>query len=227
MVLVDIEMGSSLGPQRDSFARALIEAQEEDRRRISRELHDDLNQRSAVLQLDVDALEKGAPTGDALSKGLRQIREQVDQLFEEVRRIAWELHTTVLDDLGLIPALESFAEEFSKREGVPVRFASPEDPIDVPRPVAVALYRITQEALRNVARHSGAREAIIEVVASGEWIELAIRDNGIGFDQTDAPAGLGLTSREERARLVNGTFNLLSRPGAGTEIRVRAPIPQP
>jgi signal transduction histidine kinase len=223
MVLVDIE--TAPGSARDAFARTLIEAQEQERRRLSRELHDDLNQRIAVLELDVDALEKSAPAGDTLRKGLRQVREQVGELSEEVRRIAWKLHTSVLDDLGLIPALESFSRDFSERDGVAVRFAAQGLPADVPHPVAVALYRITQEALRNVSRHSGARDAAIEILCSQSWIELVVRDSGIGFDQTEARPGLGLTSMEERARLINGTFEVISRRGAGTEIRVRAPIP--
>jgi two-component system CheB/CheR fusion protein len=225
MVLVDIELGTSSATHRDIFARTLIEAQEQERRRLSRELHDDLNQRIAALELDVDALEKSAPSDDALHKGLRQVREQVGELLQEVRRIAWRLHTTVLDNLGLVPALESFAREFSERDGIPARFAAAGVPADVPRPVAVALYRITQEALRNVSRHSGAYDAAVELQCSGEWIELAVRDSGIGFDRTEARPGLGLTSMEERARLINGTFEVVSRPGAGTEIRVRAPIP--
>ncbi|MGA2184256.1 MAG: chemotaxis protein CheB [Bryobacteraceae bacterium] len=225
MVLVDIEIGPGSAAHRDIFARTLIEAQEQERRRLSRELHDDLNQRIAVLEFDVDTLEKSAPSGDTLHKGLRQIREQVSELLKEVRRIAWQLHTTVLDNLGLVPALESLSREFSERDGIPVRFAARGVPADVPRPVAVALYRVTQEALRNVSRHSGAHDAAVELIGSESWIELAVRDSGIGFDRTEARTGLGLTSMEERARLISGTFEVLSRPGAGTEIRVRAPIP--
>jgi two-component system CheB/CheR fusion protein len=224
MVLVDVEMGAGSATHRDIFARTLIEAQEQERRRLSRELHDDLNQRIAVLELDADALEKTAPSADALRQGLRQIREQVGELLKEVRRIAWQLHTTVLDNLGLVPALESLSREFSERDGVPIRFAAPEVPPDVSHPVAVALYRITQEALRNVSRHSGAHDAAVEVLRSDSWIELRVRDSGIGFDPAEARPGLGLTSMEERARLIKGSLEVVSRPGAGTEIRVRAPI---
>jgi signal transduction histidine kinase len=224
IVLVDVEVGSGAAAHRDLFARTLIDTQEQERRRLSRELHDDLNQRIAVLELDVDALEKSAASDNGLRNGLRRIRDQVRELSREVRRIAWKLHTTLLDNLGLVPALESFAREFSERDGIPVRFVAPGIPADVPRPVAVALYRITQEALRNVSRHSGAHDAAVELQYSENWIELAVRDSGIGFDQTEAPPGLGLTSMEERARLINGTFEVESRPGAGTEIRVRAPL---
>ena len=225
LVLVNIGTGRSSTAHRDVFGRALMDAQEQQRRQLSRELHDDLNQRIAVLELDVESLEKNPPSAAELRKGLRNVRRQVGELSEEIRRIAWELHTTVLDDLGLVAALESLAREFSSREGISIRFTHRGPSADVPRLVAVAFYRITQEALRNVSRHAGARDAAVELHLSDGRVELAVTDSGIGFDQVETRPGLGLTSMEERARLVGGTFTVISRPGAGTEIRVNAPIP--
>jgi two-component system, chemotaxis family, CheB/CheR fusion protein len=205
----------------------LLQTQTEERRQVSRELHDDLSQKIAKLQFDVETLEQHLPPNPKdVSIRLLNIRDGVETLSNDVRRIAYELHPSSLDHLGITVALRTYIGEFVDREGIPVRFIPRKVPAKIPAEIASTLYRIVQEALRNVAKHAGKTSVSIALTGSANQVSLSIRDNGIGFSMHSAKdkGGLGLISMQERARLVHGDFSLETLPGRGTTITVRVPL---
>jgi two-component system, chemotaxis family, CheB/CheR fusion protein len=210
-----------------ALAASLLNSQGEERRRVSRELHDDLSQQLAKLQFDVETLEQQlSPDLTVAKTRLMTMRDDVGRLANDVRRIAYELHPSILDHLGISVALRSLSREFSEREGIPVKFTHSKVPARIPADVASALYRIAQEALRNIAKHAGKTSARIALARGANRLSLSIRDNGIGFDphSLQGKGGLGLISMQERARLVNGEFCLEAFPGRGVAITVRVPV---
>ncbi len=211
------------------LSAGLVTAHEEQRRQIAHDLHDDLNQRLAVMEIRVHTLHDRIPqTQPDIRDELRQLRDCVAELNNAVRQIAHQLHPAVLDHLGLEAALYSFCTEFSARENIRVSFQRQKLPDEIPRNVALCLYRIAQEALRNVARHSGAKEAAVSLRASGRTMRLSISDNGRGFDP-DARKGfpaLGIRGMQERARLIGGEFRLCSSTGEGTQVEVQVTVPE-
>jgi two-component system, chemotaxis family, CheB/CheR fusion protein len=210
-----------------ALAAKLLQTQAEERRRVSRELHDDLSQKLAKLQFDVETLEHHLPANlKELKKRLLIIREGVGTLSNDVRRIAHELHPSALDHLGLAVALRSYIREFAEREGIPVHFTPRKVPSQIPGEVAGTLYRIVQEALHNVAKHAGKTSVSITLTGSPTQLSLSIRDRGIGFDvhATHDKNGLGLINMQERARLVHGDFALETSPGRGVTVTVHVPL---
>jgi two-component system, chemotaxis family, CheB/CheR fusion protein len=205
----------------------LLQTQAEERRRVSRELHDDLSQKLAKLQFDVETLEQHLPSNSKEAKNrLLIIRDGVGTLSNDIRRIAHELHPSALDHLGLTVALRSFIREFAEREGILVRFTPRKVPAQIPAEVQTTLYRIVQEALHNVAKHAGKTSVNIVLMGSLNKLSLSIRDRGIGFDMHSAQdkKRLGLINMQERARLVHGDFTLETRPGYGATITVQVPL---
>jgi two-component system, chemotaxis family, CheB/CheR fusion protein len=205
----------------------LLQTQSEERRRVSRELHDGLSQKMAKLQFDVETLEQHLPCDlQEMKNRLLIIRDGVEALSNDVRRIAYELHPSALDHLGLAVAIRAHAREFAEREGIPVRFTHRKVPSTIPVEVASTLYRIVQEALRNVAKHAGKTSVSITLDGGADRLSLSIRDNGIGFDLHSVrdKGGLGLISMQERARLVHGVFSLATLPGRGATVSVRVPL---
>lgn len=205
----------------------LLQTQAEERRRVSRELHDDLSQKLAKLQFDLETLEQHLPASlKEVKSRLLIIRDGAETLSNDIRRIAHELHPSALDHLGLAVALRSYIREFAEREGMTVRFASRKVPAQIPPEVVTTLYRIVQEALRNVAKHAGKTSVTIALTGSPHQLSLSIRDQGIGFDMPAAQdkGGLGLISMQERARLVHGSFALETLPGRGVAITVQVPL---
>jgi signal transduction histidine kinase len=205
----------------------LFQTQAEERRRVSRELHDDLSQKIAKLQFDMETLEQHLPPDlKEVKKRLLNIRDGVETLSNDIRRIAYELHPSALDHLGLTVALRSYILEFTEREGIPVHFTPRKVPAKIPVEVASTLYRIVQEALHNVAKHAGKTSVRIALNGGLNQLSLSIRDNGIGFDVHSAQdkGGLGLISMQERARLVRGNFSLETLPGRGATITVQVPL---
>ena len=205
----------------------LLDTEDRERRRLSRELHDDLNQTLAVLAVDIGTLRSGL--ADSSSEHIRNelgaLQTRVVKLSENVRNLAYQLHPSILDDLGLAIALRSYCEEFSRREGIQVDFIHRNLDRPVSPEVASCVYRVAQEALRNVAKHSGAKQASVSVIGKGRYVYLTVRDDGMGFLSGSATArrGLGLTSMAERSHLLNGTFRVTSAPQKGTAIEVRVP----
>jgi signal transduction histidine kinase len=205
---------------------SLLHAQEEERRRVSRELHDDVSQDVVKLQFDIEALEQALPPERTREKqGLMAVRDDAARLSNDLRRIAYVLHPSTLDNLGLMGALSAYATEFSKRTGIPVEFTTSGVPEIIPQGIASAFYRITQEALRNIVRHSGAA-SFLRLTGENSCLILAIHDKGPGFDRqaVRGQGGLGLVSMEERARLIGAGFQLATAPGEGVSITLSAPM---
>lgn len=211
-----------------ALAASLMTAQEDERRRISRDLHDDLTQRLALLSFDVGSLIAKLPrSSDQIKEQLRILQGRVVEASEGVRHIAYQLHPSILDDLGLEVALRSLCEEFGQREAVPVRYATGGEATAIPQQVASCLYRVAQEGLRNVSKHARAAEVSVTLRCNPGLVRLSILDTGAGFNP-DAAAGqgLGFISMKERVRLVGGCLAIDSQPGAGTRITVSVPLPE-
>jgi signal transduction histidine kinase len=191
---------------------------------LARELHDAVSQRLAAVKIEIDVLEHKPPRSSAqLRARLRRLSAQVEALTRTMHEISRQLHPAILEDLGLADALEAECQVFSRLYGNPILFHREDVPDRVPDSVALCLYRIAQESLRNVARH--APGAAVSVILSGtaEEICLSIEDTGPGFSRRTSRPGLGLISMQERARLVNGKLRVVSRLGKGTTVEVRAP----
>jgi two-component system CheB/CheR fusion protein len=209
------------------LAGRLIRSQEDERKRIARELHDDLSQRLSALQLGSADLARQSPLAAPGWASHQAHQEHLAEIAEAVRRLAYDLHPAILTHLGLRAALKSYCVEFSAREGIDVDFSAQKEPASLHEEVALCLYRVTQESLRNVARHSGAKSVGVSFKRVGRDLHLTIADQGRGFEiHADGQGeGLGLLSMSERVRLVSGTFRIKSRVGRGTQIEVIVPVP--
>jgi len=215
--------------QLQALTARLLTGLENERSRIARELHDDLNQKLAFLAVEAERLEQRMPeSANRLRDGLRALQRRAVELSDDVRRMAHRLHPAVLDDLGLEPALRSYCTEFSRLAGIPVEFSCQGLPEVLPPEIALCLYRITQEVLHNVAKHSRSRQATVTVAGAADAIDLSITDSGIGFhaEQARGKGGLGIASMEERVRLVDGSMAIDSVPKKGTRIEVHVPLPR-
>jgi two-component system CheB/CheR fusion protein len=210
-----------------ALAASLFDAQEEERRRVARELHDDLAQKVALLDLTTERIQQGLRTKSAeVGTQMDELRRQITQLAQDLRRIAYQLHPTILDDLGLGFALKQLCEEFGQRENLPVHFTSRSLP-SVPVTIGGALYRITQEALRNVAKHAGKTEVDVTLTGARRTLRLKISDQGHGFEPGEARTrgGMGILNMEERVRLLGGRFILKAQPGKGVTLTVQVALP--
>lgn len=209
------------------LAGGLLSVQEEERRRLARELHDDLTQRLAVLAIEAGTLEQQLESSPgAIRDKIGQMKEQIMKLSSDVHDISRQLHPSIIDDLGLRQAIQSECVNFAKRESIVVKYEPEDVPPRIPRDISVCLYRIAQEGLRNIARHAKVTEARVRLAGRDNTITLTIEDSGVGFDpaQVRGGAGLGLVSMEERARLIQGEFRVKSKPGQGTVISVTASL---
>jgi signal transduction histidine kinase len=203
----------------------LVRAQEEEHRRIARELHDDLTQRLAVLAIEAGKLEQLPGHGEEVAERARGIREELVALSESVHSLSRQLHPSILDDLGLVDALGSECLRLRQRDGVTVKYHARNVPTDVSRDVGLCFYRVAQEALRNVARHARCSEASVRLVANEREMVLCVRDRGIGFAIGGmGKTGLGLESIRERAQLIQARLVVRSRPGKGTRVTLRVPL---
>ena len=206
----------------------LLSAQDDERRRIARELHDELNQRVISLAFDIDDQMQQVPD---LSPGARAtlqlIKSEVAELSDHLRDLAHRLHPSVLDDLGIVSALRVCAQDFEQREQIPVRLTLEESERPLSRHLAECLFRVTQEALRNVAKHASAKHVFLELTYREDHVLLHIEDDGRGFtpqDRQSVQRGLGLVSMGERVRLLEGTLMLTSDPGRGTRLLASIPF---
>jgi PAS domain S-box-containing protein len=208
------------------LAGRLINAQEEERRRISRELHDDVVQKVASLAIRMSLVKQRVTAStDALGAELTNLQHRVSELAEDIRRLSHQLHPAVLEHAGLTVALHSFIAEFSRIEGVEVKLSAPERSDVIPKEVALCAYRVVQESLRNVARHSGATAAEVVLTIEGDELHLSIKDEGRGFDVESARGcGLGMVSVEERVRLCQGSVEITSELNKGTKLSARIPL---
>jgi PAS domain S-box-containing protein len=206
------------------LAGRLIASQEAERQRIARELHDNLSQKIAILNIEIDQIAR-ATNGDDLRSRVRAISEHTGEIASDVRHLSHELHPPKLQLLGLVAALQSLCRDISQQGRVRVVFTHGILPPGIDPNVSLCLYRIAQEALHNVARHSRARHAHVRLTRDADTLVLQIADSGVGFDpQNRQHAGLGLVSMRERVAFVRGELAIHTCPGGGTRIGVRVPV---
>ncbi|HJT21545.1 MAG TPA: PAS domain S-box protein [Nitrospira sp.] len=229
VILRDITDRVRTEHQLQSLATQLMTAQDEERRRISRELHDDINQRLALLAIEMGQVETStALSVDRVREALRAMAQQLASISDDVRRMAYQFHPSIVDDLGLTSGLARLAQEFSEKTGIKTVVVQEEPPEPLPREVASCLYRIAQESLLNVKKHAGASRVEIELTCDNRGVMLSIHDSGVGFDpeRLEArPMGLGLINMRERVRSVRGRLDIRSQIGQGTRISVHIPLP--
>jgi signal transduction histidine kinase len=215
--------------QIQTLAGRLITAQEEERRRIARELHDGVNQKLSALSIALTRLAHRPPSRAAdLTGELGQLQQRAAGMVDEIRQLSHELHPGVLQHVGLVAALQEYCEEFESEHGLAVTFRADGDLGVVPIDRALCLYRATQEALGNVAKHAKARHVRVSVARDHDDVRLTVVDDGCGFDLTEARrrVGLGLISLDERVRLVGGQVAIRTGPQEGTEVHILVPLPE-
>jgi PAS domain S-box-containing protein len=204
----------------------LITAQEEERSRLARELHDDFSQQIAGLSISLSNLRRGIPSEFAHVRSQSElIQERLTHLGEGIRRVSHELHPAMLEYSGLDTAIRAYCSEFAALGGIQVGFRSEGSFVDLPPEIALSAYRIAQEALQNILKHAQTKQAEVTLTQSQDVVRLTVSDHGIGMDKTRMSGGLGLTSMRERARLVNGTVVFQTGPGQGTTVTLTIPVP--
>jgi signal transduction histidine kinase len=209
------------------LSACLIHSHEEERNRLARELHDDFSQRLSVLALD---LEKAAEStrhslGDTGNK-IHDLWSEACKIGADLHALSHQLHSSTLESLGLVPGISSFCNEFSEQQGIQAAFAHEDVPRSIAPDVALCLFRIVQEALRNVKRHSCSSNAQVRLETVNGEVHLRVSDEGVGFNENEASqhVGLGIRSMKERLRLVGGRFEIRTRPSEGTQIDAWVPL---
>jgi PAS domain S-box-containing protein len=208
----------------------LISAQEEERARIARELHDDFSQRLALLGIGLGQLwKKLSPNEVEQRQGVLEMLRGTKEMSSDLHTLSHQLHSSKLEHVGLVPALHGLCREISEKYKIEIHFSETEGPVDVPKDVALCMFRVAQESLGNVVKHSGTREAQVQFSASDMGISLRIADQGKGFNLgiRNPAAGIGLIGMTERLRLVGGRLLVKSETGRGTEILAEAPVTLP
>ena len=210
-----------------NMGRKLMEAHEEERTWIGRELHDDINQRLSLVAVELDRwIREYSPSTPELQQHVKEAQERIIEISADVQALSHRLHSSKLEYLGLVPAARSFCKEFAELHRVEVDFKQTGTAPTIPKEVSLSLFRVLQEALQNALKHSGVREFSVELHGESESIVLRVTDAGAGFEEHEAMArgGLGLISMRERLQLVNGDFRVKSKPGAGTTVCARVPL---
>jgi PAS domain S-box-containing protein len=210
----------------ETLAGSLLTAQEEERRRVSRELHDEICQQLAALTIHLGALAH-EPLSESGARLLKDLQGRLVRASEKTRHIAHDLHPSVLEDLGLETAVRDLCKQFSEQvENVELDFKDIQFPAKVSRGVASCIYRVAQESLNNIRKHAGAKRVSVALRMQGRKIALTVRDDGCGFNQEAAlgKGGLGLIGMKERARLEHGTLAIISKSGQGTRIKLELPV---
>ena len=205
------------------MSRNLIESQEQERTRIGRELHDDINQRLAMLAIELEQLQENP---SEIRSRVEELRKQTIEISDDVQALSHELDSSKLERLGAIGGMRSWCREFGERQGIQVEFKSPEAKTSLPREIGLCLFRVLQEALHNAAKYSGVRRIEVQLREDAGEIHLLVSDLGRGFDLETAKEGrgLGLTSMQERIRLINGIIEIRSKPMGGTTIHVHVSL---
>jgi signal transduction histidine kinase len=201
-------------------------AREEERARVAREIHDELGQTLTGLRLDIGMAKKLVPEEmKELHEKLEQISLTIVDTIQSVRRIMTDLRPSVLDEAGLIAAMEWQCRDFKARTGIQCRFLSKESELDLDHESINAIFRLSQEMLTNAAKHSSASRVTIELKQGKEWVQLEVRDNGRGIteEEINNPFTAGLLGMRERVRLLNGQIDIQGVPMRGTRVRVRLP----
>jgi PAS domain S-box-containing protein len=204
------------------MSRKLIESQEQERARIGRELHDDINQRLAMVGVELEQLQDNP---SEVANRVQELRKAVADISNDVQALSHELHSSKLEYLGVVAGIKSWCKEFSERQRMEIDFKN-EVSSPLPFEVGLSLFRVIQEALHNAIKHSGVRRVAVQLGEHSNEVHLIVSDSGRGFDTEAAKEGrgLGLTSMRERVRLVNGSISIESKPMGGTTIHVRVPL---
>jgi signal transduction histidine kinase len=220
-----VEERQALRARESAFNTRLLQAQDRERARIALELHDDILQRIAVLQIGLDEFGRHSPSTDArLTIG--GFKRTAAEISSAIRALSRKLHPSVLDVGVLDLAIKELCREFTVQHRMNVQFRCESDTIDVDRVVKVCVFRIAQEALHNVAKHSGTAAAVVELARAGDRLVLSVSDAGNGFDVTAGreAIGLGFISMRERLGPLGGNLLIRSTPGSGTQVRVDVPV---
>jgi PAS domain S-box-containing protein len=221
-ILQDITDGKRAEEALSGMTRKLISAQEQERARIGRELHDDINQRLAMLGVELGQLQENP---SEVQSRIQDLRKQMAELSNDVQALSHDLHSSKLEYLGVVSGIRSWCKEFAGRQRMEIDFKSDVSGV-LPFEVGLVLFRVLQEALNNTIKHSGVKRVEVQIEEHSNEVHLVVGDSGKGFDVEAAKQGrgLGLTSMQERVRLVNGTISIDSKPMSGTSIHVRVPL---
>jgi signal transduction histidine kinase len=209
-----------------SVSGKLIEAQEQERSRIARELHDDIGQRLALLAIELAQLQKGSSNPLELPVTISKLQQQTSEIAADIQSLSHQLHSSRLEYLGLAATLRGFCQEFGDQQKADVDFETRDLPTALPSDISLCFFRVLQQGLHNAAKHSGVRHFKVRLWGSRDEIHLTISDSGVGFDTNEAKVGqgLGLISMQERLKLLKGTLSIESRPLHGTTIRASVPL---
>jgi PAS domain S-box-containing protein len=210
-----------------NMSRRLIEAQEQERTRIARELHDDIGQRLALLAVELEQLRNDSCTLPEVRTGMVELQKQISEIATDIQSLSHELHSARLEYLGIAAAMRGFCKEFGKQQKAEIDFKSHDLPSPLSPEISLCLFRVLQEALHNSAKHSGVRHYEVGLWGTSNEIHLTVSDSGAGFDNFAAKEnrGLGLISMEERLKLLHGTLAIESQPNRGTTIHACVPLP--
>jgi signal transduction histidine kinase len=208
------------------MSRRLLEAQEQERNRIARELHDDVGQRLAMLAIELDQLHQNPPDLPEVRRRMGELQKQASEIATDIQMLSHELHSTKLEYLGPVAAMRGLCRELGEQTKVKIDFKGQDLPSPLPPDISLCLFRVLQEALHNSVKHSGALHVEVGLWGTPDEIHLAISDPGVGFDREAAKGarGLGLVSMEERLKLVKGSISIESQPKRGTTIHARVPL---
>jgi len=226
-VVVDITERKLAEEALSTVSQRLIEAQEQERSRLARELHDDINQRIVLLAANLDLLK------EKVSASLPEIRRHIDEAYNrvadlgnDIQALSHRLHSPKLELLGLAATARSLCKEVSDQQGLQIDFHSENVPEELSQEISICLFRVLQESLQNATKHSGSRHFQVLLLGKSNEVELTVQDSGIGFEPAEAikGRGLGLTSMRERLKLVAGQLFIDSKRYEGTTIRARVPI---
>ena len=209
-----------------NVSRKLIEAQEQERTRIGRELHDDIGQRLALLAIELQQLHEDSLILPEVRSRMGEFQKQISEIATDIQSLSHELHSAKLQYLGIAAAMRGFCQEFGEQQKVEIDFKAHDLPSPLSPDISLCLFRVLQEALHNSAKHSGVRHFEVRLWGTSDEIHLTVKDSGAGFDREAAKEsrGLGLISMEERLKLVKGTLSIDSQPKRGTTIHARVPF---
>jgi signal transduction histidine kinase len=225
-MVADITESKQVEAALADVSRRLIDAQEQERRRIARELHDDIGQRLALLAVKLEQLHRDPPDMAEVRIRMGELQEQASEIATDIQTLSHELHSTKLEYLGPVAAMRGHCQELAEQTKVKVDFKSQGLPSPLPPDISLCLFRVLQEALRNAVKHSGARQVEVGLWGTPDEVHLSVSDRGVGFDSEAAKRGrgLGLVSMEERLKLHKGVLSIESQPKQGTTIHARVPL---
>ncbi|MDO8354771.1 MAG: sensor histidine kinase [Nitrospirota bacterium] len=215
--------------QLQTLSRQLMQVQERERRQLAHDLHDEIGQAVTAIKMNLQTMQRVADTS-AVQESLSDSLGMLDKILQRVRDLSLDLRPSLLDDLGLVPAVRWYVERQAQRAGLVAEVEAEHVPQDLEPDLAVACFRIVQESITNILRHATATTIHVDLRRTDQWLDLCIKDDGVGFSRREPSAqaanrpSLGLLGMQERAQALGGTITIQSLPGRGTEVRVRIPL---